>query len=110
MIAAILQAVAALVLAGIIVCRVICVVYQTTRDKHAHALLFLGFGYSYVIFGAGAICGALGIIVDDFDIAELALWLLLAGSTGLIAFDRRARQCWAVTHCPIEHHKDKDLC
>ena len=107
---AILQAAIALVLATIIVSRVICVVYQTTRDKHAHALLFLGFGYSYVTLGAGAICGALAIVIDHHELADAAIWLLLAGSCGLIAFDRRARQCWTVTACPIDHHKDRDLC
>lgn len=107
---ALLGNLAALALAGVILSRVIFVVYQTTRAHHAHPLLFLGFGYSYVVLGAGAIFAALAIVTDRPDMAEAGLWLLLAGSCGLIAFDRRARQCWTVTACPIDHHKDRDLC
>ena len=98
---------AAMVLAGIIVTRVICVVYLTSLRHHAHAWMFLGFGYSYVALGAGAILGAVALGLDRHDLAELALWVLLAGSCGLILFDRRAKRCWMVTDCPIETQRDK---
>ncbi len=99
------QWLAALLLAGMIVVRVICVVYQTSVKKHRHPLLFLGFGYSYVLLGAGAIFSAVEICASR-DLGGLPLWLMLAGSCGLIVFDRRARECWMVTRCPIEE-KDK---
>lgn len=93
---------AALLLAGVILVRCICVLYQTTAKKHRHPLLFLGFGYSYVVLGSGGIVAAVALGLDHHDLAEVALWLMLIGSTGLIAFDRRRQQCWAVTHCPAE--------
>lgn len=93
---------AAILLAGIILVRCICVLHQTTVKAHRHPLLFLGFAYSYVVLGAGGIIGAVALGLDRHDLAELALWLLLAGSCGLIAFDRRAAKCWLVTDCPME--------
>jgi len=101
----ILSTLAALALAGVILVRVICVVYHTTNDKHRHPMLFLGFGYSYVVLGAGAIAAAVALVCDLE--ASWALWLLLAGSVGLIAFDRRAKRCLAETQCPIETQGDK---
>lgn len=92
----------ALVLAAVIVMRCICVLYLTTVKKHRHPLLYLGFGYSYVILGAGAITAALTLCLDRADLMPLALWLLLVGSVGLIAFDRRSAKCWAVADCPME--------
>jgi len=103
----IVETLAAIVLSGIVVTRVICVVYMTSLRHHAHAGLFLGFGYSYVVLGAGAILAAVALGMDRHDLAEWALWALLAGSCGLILFDRRARRCWAVTDCPIETQRDK---
>jgi len=91
----------ALALAAVIVARVICVVYQTSAARHRHTLLFLGFGYSYVTLGAGAIFGAVALTARP-DLCALALWLLLAGSCGLILFDRRAARCWTATACPID--------
>jgi hypothetical protein len=77
------------------------VVHRTTPKHHQHPVLFLGFGYSYVILGAGAIFGAIEIIANQ-HLGELPLWLLLIGSAGLIAFDRRATRCWSLTHCPAD--------
>ncbi len=96
------QFLAALLLAGTIVVRVICVVYQTSVKKHRHPMLFLGFGYSYVVLGAGAAFGACALVADRADLTEWALLLMLAGSCGLIAFDRRAAKCWTVTDCPMD--------
>lgn len=87
-------------LAAIIFGRAICVVYNAHPSKHRHPLLFIGFGYSYVTLGAGAIFAA--IDVCGGNTGDVALWLILIGSAGLIAFDRRRQQCWAVTHCPAE--------
>ena len=87
-----IPAIVATGLAAIIFGRAICVVYNAHPSKHRHPLLFIGFGYSYVTLGAGAICGALAIVIDHHELADAAIWLLLAGSCGLIAFDRRARQ------------------
>lgn len=97
----------ALVLTGVILVRVICVVYHTTATRHSHHLLYLGFGYSYVILGAGAVFAAVALVADVPGADDLALWLLLIGSVGLIAFDRRAKRCLAETACPIEKQKDK---
>ena len=75
--------------------------------------LFLAFaitnGYSYVILGAGAAFGACALVADRADLTEWALLLMLAGSCGLIAFDRRAARCWMVTDCPMEKptHADR---
>lgn len=95
-----LQSLAAIMLAGIILTRVICVLYQTNAPKHRSTALFLGFGYSYVLLGAGGIFGAVALC-SDHDMGDLALWLMLAGSVGLIVFDRRAAKCWSVTDCPL---------
>lgn len=92
----------ALVLTGIIVVRCICVLHQTTVKKHRHPLLFLGFGYSYVTLGAGAIVAALALVFDHDDLEQIALWLMLAGSVGLIIFDRRSAKCWTFVNCPME--------
>lgn len=91
----------AVLMAGAIFAGALCVVYRTTPRHHRNPLLFLGFGYSYVILGAGAVFAAIEIIANQ-HLGELPLWLLLIGSAGLIAFDRRRQQCWAVTHCPAE--------
>lgn len=98
-----LSAAAALVLCAAIVGRCITVLYQAVPGKHKHPILFLGFGYSYVVLGAGAIAGALGLVLERHDLADLGLWAMLAGSTGLIAFDRRAIRCITSSdECPIE--------
>lgn len=102
-----ISAAIALLLTGVILVRVICVVYHTTAAKHAHPLLYLGFGYSYVVLGAGAAFAAVALVADVPGADDLALWLLLAGSVGLIAFDRRAKRCLAETQCPIETQGDK---
>lgn len=94
---------AALALTTTILVRVICVVYHTTADHHRHRAAFLGFGYSYVLLGAGAAFAA-GALIGGTD-ADLPLWLMLMGSVGLILFDRRARRCWTVTDCPIERRE-----
>lgn len=98
---ALLPDLAAAALTATILLRVICVVYRTTARQHAHPAAFLGFGYSYVILGAGAIVGAVALIADP-SLTSLALWLLLAGSCGLILFDRRAAKCWSETRCPLD--------
>jgi hypothetical protein len=91
----------------VIVCRVICVVYQTTVRKHRHPLLFIGFGYSYVILGAGAIFAAVALC-SAHDVGDLAMWLLLIGTCGLIIFDRRAARCFTSgTDCPLEQDKER---
>jgi len=95
-----IPAIVATGLAAIIFGRAICVVYNAHPSKHRHPLLFIGFGYSYVTLGAGAIFAAIEIC--GHDVGSLPLWLILIGSAGLIAFDRRRQQCWAVTHCPAE--------
>lgn len=92
----------AVILTGIIVVRCICVLHQTTAKKHRHPLLFLGFGYSYVTLGAGAIVAALALVFDHDDLEQIALWLMLAGSVGLIIFDRRSAKCWTFVNCPME--------
>lgn len=90
----------ACVLAAIIVVRAICVLHMTTPAKHHHPVLFYGFGYSYVLLGAGAIFAAIDIL--GADVGTVPQWLLLAGSCGLIAFDRRRTECMSITHCPSE--------
>lgn len=91
----------AIALAATIFVRAICVVHGTTPAKHRHPLLFVGFGYSYVILGAGAVFSAVEICAAA-DLGGLPLWLMLAGSTGLIIFDRRMAICWTRTDCPLE--------
>ena len=59
-----LSAAAALVLCAAIVGRCVTVLYQAVPGKHKHPILFLGFGYSYVVLGAGAIAGALGLVLE----------------------------------------------
>lgn len=95
-----LSPLAAAILAAIIFTRAVCVCYSTSPAKHAHPVLFLGFGYSYVTLGAGAVLGAVDIL--GADVGHLPLWLILIGSAGLIAFDRRRSQCWHVTQCPMD--------
>jgi hypothetical protein len=90
----------AIALAGTIFIRAVCVCYSTSPAKHRHPVLFVGFGYSYVLLGAGAVFGAVEICTAS-DLGGLPLWLMLAGSTGLIMFDRRLMRCWAVTECPM---------
>lgn len=101
----ILQQVAAALMAGVILIRCICVLYMTTHRHHRHPLLYYGFGYSYVALGAGAAFGACALVANRHDLAEWALLLIMAGSCGLIAFDRRAAKCWTVTDCPMEREK-----
>ena len=91
----------AILFAAVVVARVICVVYRTTARHHRHPLLFLGFGYSYVLLAAGAIFAAVALCVRA-DLITFALWLLLTGSVGLIVFDRRAARCWGASDCPLE--------
>ncbi len=97
-----LQAIAAAGMAAIILVRCVCVLYMTTRRHHRHPLLFYGFGYSYIILGAGAAFGACALAAGRADLTEWALLLLLAGSCGLIAFDRRAARCWMAKNCPMQ--------
>lgn len=92
----------AIILAGVIFARAICVVHGTSPKKHRHPLLFLGFGYSYVLLGAGAAFGAVALCTDHPEVHDLAVWLLLVGSCGLILFDRRAALCWSRPTCPLE--------
>lgn len=96
------QAIAAGSMSVVILIRCICVLYMTTRKHHKHPVLWLGFGYSYVALGAGAAFGACALVAGRHDLSEWALLLILAGSCGLIAFDRRAARCWTVTDCPVE--------
>jgi hypothetical protein len=91
----------AIALAATIFIRAICVVHGTSPKRHRHPLLFVGFGYSYVILGAGAVFSAVEICTAG-DLGGLPLWLMLAGSTGLIVFDRRMAICWTRTDCPAE--------
>jgi len=95
-----LSTLAAVMLASVIFTRAVCVCYSTHPSKHRHPLLFIGFGYSYVLAGAGAVLAAIDIL--GADVGHWPEWLILIGSAGLIAFDRRRQQCWAVTHCPAE--------
>ncbi len=99
---ALMQSIAAAAMAAVILVRCICVLYMTTQAHHRHPVLFYGFGYSYVVLGAGAAFSAVALLADRHDLAEWALLALLAGSCGLIAFDRRAARCWMVTNCPME--------
>ena len=69
-----ISAAIALLLTGVILVRVICVVYHTTATKHAHPLLYLGFGYSYVVLGAGAAFAAVALVADVPGADDLALW------------------------------------
>lgn len=91
----------AIILAGVIFGRAVCVVHITSPRKHAHPLLFLGFGYSYVLLGAGAVFAAVEICTAS-DLGGVPLWLLLLGSCGLIVFDRRAVGCWTRSTCPMD--------
>ena len=95
----------AILLAVIIFGRAVCVVYSAHPSKHRHPLLFLGFGYSYVLLGAGALAGAIALCTDHKELHDLAVWLLLVGSCGLIVFDRRAALCWSRTSCPLEEKR-----
>lgn len=104
---AILIPLAAAVLALVIVARCVRVLHQTTPKKHRHPLIYLGFGYSYVVLGAGAVFGAGAIATDHDTLEHVALWLLLAGSVGLIVFDRRALRCWSLTECPADPAPEK---
>ncbi len=94
----------AVLMAGAVFARALCVVYRTTPRHHRNPLLFLGFSYSYVILGAGAVFAAIEIIANQ-HLGELPLWLLLIGSAGLIAFDRRAVRCWSLTECPADKQR-----
>jgi hypothetical protein len=100
---------AAVLMAGAIFARALCVVYRTTPRHHRHPVLFVGFGYSYVILGAGAVFAAVELVAGT-SLDGLPLWLLLIGSAGLIAFDRRAARCWSLTECPADRQEHKPLC
>lgn len=93
---------AAILLAVVIFGRAVCVVYSAHPKKHKHPLHFIGFGYSYVVLGAGAAFAAVALCTDHREVHDLALWLLLLGSCGLIVFDRRAALCWSRPTCPME--------
>ena len=99
-----LQQGTAIVLAGIIFARAVCVVYSTHPSKHKHLAQFLGFGYSYVTLGAGAAFSAVELCTAS-DLGGLPLWLMLAGSCGLIVFDRRMAKCWTVSECPMDRDR-----
>lgn len=92
----------AILLAVIIFGRAVCVVYGASPKKHRHPLHFIGFGYSYVTLGAGALAGAIALCTNHPELHDLAVWLLLLGSCGLIVFDRRAALCWSRPVCPLE--------
>jgi cell division protein FtsW (lipid II flippase) len=94
----------AILFAVIIFGRAVCVVYSASPKKHSHPLHFIGFGYSYIVLGAGAAFAAVALC-SDRDVHDLALWLLLLGSCGLIVFDRRAALCWSRPTCPIEDRR-----
>lgn len=95
----------AIAFATVIFARAICVLYTTSPKKHSHPAHFIGFGYSYVTLGAGAAFAAVALCFDHPEIHDLALWLLLLGSCGLIIFDRRAAACWASESCPMDDKK-----
>lgn len=101
-------AVAATLMAAVIFARCLCVLYLAAPKKHRHPLLFAGFGYSYVTLGAGALFGAVALVVDIHDLTDVALLLMMTGSTGLIIFDRRSVVCISSDKdCPLEP-KQKD--
>lgn len=100
------QSVLAIALAAVIFIRAVCVLHGTAPHKHRHPLVFIGFGYAYVTMGAGAVFIAIEIVTHA-DLGTLPLWLMLAGSCGLIAFDRRLLRCWTVTDCPAERGKPR---
>jgi predicted glycosyltransferase involved in capsule biosynthesis len=50
---------------------------------------FFGFGVSYAILMIAAIGGAVNICAG---VSEAGYWLFMAGSSGLILFDRRSRK------------------
>lgn len=88
-----LTAVIAFLLASIIVVWVVCVLFKLDRKRHQRGYAhFSGFGYSYVLLGGGAASAALSIGLDNDFIAGLSVWFFLAGSAGLIVFDRRQRR------------------
>ena len=76
--------------------------YETRLESEVNELLAQA-----PVLGAGAAFAAVALVADVPGADELALWLLLAGSVGLIAFDRRAKRCLAETQCPIETQGDK---
>lgn len=71
----------------VVAARAICVLYLVTTEHHAGWRL-VAFGASYVALGGGAFWSMLSIISRP-DLMPLALWMMLAGSVGLIVFDRR---------------------
>lgn len=98
---------AAVFMACVIVTRCICVLHMAAPSKHRTRLLFFAFGYSYVILGAGAVFSAIALVNPELDLDKPAMLLMLLGSTGLIVFDRRRAQCWAVTDCPMDRRKQE---
>lgn len=92
---------AAILLAGIVFTRAMCVAYKASHRTHKHPAQYLSFGYSYLALGAGALLAALEIC-RGADMGTAPLWLLLAGSSGLILFDRRRDRCWALPNCPAD--------
>lgn len=83
----------ACVLAGVIMVRSICVVYQSYyKDYKKGAIHFVGFGYSYVAFGAAAASALIYLITDSTIYSNISIWAFLAGNAGMILFDRRNRR------------------
>lgn len=83
----------ACVLAGVIMVRSICVVYKSYyKDYKKGAIHFVGFGYSYVAFGAAAASALIYLITDNTVYSNISIWAFLAGNAGMILFDRRIRR------------------
>lgn len=83
----------ACVLAGVIIVRSICVVYKSYyKDHKKGAIHFVGFGYSYVAFGAAAASALIYLITGSTIYSNISIWAFLSGNAGMILFDRRSRR------------------
>lgn len=83
---------AAIGMAAIIMVRAVCVIYHAYYKTHPHGKLnFVGFGYSYIAFGAAAATALAYLLTDQIAYGKAAAWLFLAASSGMILFDRRSR-------------------
>lgn len=81
----------ALLLAGIILVRCVCILNLMQCNGRSHYLFFAAFGIAYIALAVSALGAALGIIGGRGGWTD---WGFLVSSVALIAFDRRRPECF----------------
>lgn len=89
--AALLIPIVAVLLAGVIIVRCVCILNLMHCNQRSHYLFFAAFGVAYITLAISALGGAIDVIESR---ANWPTWGFLISSVALIAFDRRRPECF----------------